>query len=242
MRTRSGWLLAGAAVVGVGVALGVALRRARVEQQVTHYPDHWRQRPRSMPEDAIHHVVLGDSAAQGVGASHVDRGYVSLLADRLAEATGRDVVVTNLSVPAATTRDLVREQLPLLAELPRPADVVTVAIGRSDVVEAGNNLYSFEKHFGDIVAALPEGSFVADVPSLNSPPWAGRSCEFAEVARELVALHDHHLVPLQEATRGMRRFHPGDRGHRIWADAFWLAIEDSGTLDRLRFRDAAGLG
>ncbi|MDO5068008.1 MAG: SGNH/GDSL hydrolase family protein [Propionibacteriaceae bacterium] len=235
MKGLSRWLLAGAAVAGLSAVVAVKLRRAKaVQQQVDHYPEHWRHRPEALPDDAIHHVVLGDSAAQGVGASHIDRGYVCLLTDRLAAATRRNVVVTNLSVPAATTRDLVREQLPLLAELPRPADIVTVAIGRSDVVEAGNNLYSFEKHFGDIVATLPAGSFVADVPSLNSPPWAGRSREFAEVAHDLIMLHHQHLVPLHEATRGTRRFHLGDRGHRVWADAFWEAIETSGTLDRLR--------
>ena len=34
------------------------------------------------------YVALGDSAAQGIGASHPDRGYVGLLADRLRAATG----------------------------------------------------------------------------------------------------------------------------------------------------------
>lgn len=243
MRSTGNWLLAGAAAAGIGLLVAARLRRARtVQQQVDRYPGHWRRRPGTLPEQAIHYLVLGDSAAQGVGASSLDRGYVSLLTQRLEAATGREVVVTNISVPGATTRDLVREQLPLLAELPGPADVVTLAVGRNDVVEAGNNLYSFEKHFGDIVASLPAGSFVADLPSLKSPPWAGRAKEFAEVARELIALHPHHPVSLHDATRGNRRFHPGDRGHRLWADAFWRAIEDSGVLEELRFRDTGRLG
>ena len=29
-------------------------------------------------------------------------------------------------------------------------------------------------------------------------------------------------------------FHPNDRGHRVWADAFWEAIDRSGAAARQR--------
>src|SRR5918995_2824211 len=43
------------------------------------------------------YVAVGDSAAQGIGASRPDRSYVGVLADDLRAATGRSVRVVNLS-------------------------------------------------------------------------------------------------------------------------------------------------
>lgn len=188
-----------------------------------------------------------------MGASRVDHGYVPLLAVRLGEAVGRQVVVTNLSAPGASVRDVVREQLPLLAELARPADILTVGIGGNDVLQAHGNAISFEKHLADVLAALPAGSFVSDVPWFATPPRTGRAVELAEIARCLIERHGHHLVGLHEAMRAkgplhlytrlaVDLVHPNDAGYREWADAFWDAIEASGRLERLGFRDGGGLG
>jgi putative esterase/lipase len=237
-----------AATLGVAglVALGVNYVRGRltIERHVADYADHWRRRV-DVPEDAIHYVALGDSAAQGVGASTVEAGYVALLAGRIAEATGRRVVVTNLSASSATTRDVVREQLPRLVELERAPDIVTLDAGGNDVVLPGNNLESFEKHFADIVAVLPRGSFVADVPWFTLPGLARRSEKFTQAAAPLIGVYGHHQVPVHAAARALGPlryhqatagdwFHPNDAGHRAWADLFWEAMEDSGRMGFLR--------
>ena len=157
----------GAALAAAGIALGAAYVKGRitVNRHTVDYAEHWRQTAADVPDDAIHYVALGDSAAQGVGASRVEASYVALLAERIAEAAGRQVVVTNLSVSMATSRDVVRYQLPRLAELGRAPDILTLDIGGNDVVLPGNTLESFEKHFVDILTRLPAGwGLVVDAP------------------------------------------------------------------------------
>ena len=50
----------------------------------------------------LRYVAIGDSAAQGIGASRPDRSYVGVLADDIHAATGRSVRVINLSISGAT--------------------------------------------------------------------------------------------------------------------------------------------
>ena len=85
----------------------------------------------------------------------METSYVALLAERISQVSRRKVVVTNLSVSMATSRDVVRYQLPRLAELDRAPDILTLDIGGNDVVLPGNTLESFEKHFADILTKLP---------------------------------------------------------------------------------------
>ncbi|MBW3639915.1 MAG: hypothetical protein KY451_08715, partial [Actinobacteria bacterium] len=80
---------------------------------VDAYASAWKQ-PRGEPGGLVY-VALGDSAAQGIGASSLQRGYISLVADRLAGSTGRPVQVINLSSSGARIRDVIEEQLPELA-------------------------------------------------------------------------------------------------------------------------------
>ena len=90
----------GAALATAGIALGAAyvMGRATINRHAVDYAEHWRRAATNVPEDAIHYVALGDSAAQGVGASRVETSYVALLAERISQVSRRQVVVTNLSV------------------------------------------------------------------------------------------------------------------------------------------------
>ena len=161
--------------------------------------------------------------------------------------------MTNLSVSMATSRDVVRYQLPQLAELDRAPDILTLDIGGNDVVLPGNTLESFEKHFVDILTQLPPGSFVADVPWFTLPVLSRRAERFNDAVADLIALHGHHRVHIHEATRGLGPlryhintaadwFHPNDAGYRALADLFWGAIEASGRLDLPGFPATGPLG
>ena len=245
----------GAALATAGVALGAAyaLGRATINRHTVDYAEHWRRAATDVPEGAIHYVALGDSAAQGVGASRVETSYVALLAERISQVSRRKVVVTNLSVSMATSRDVVRYQLPRLAELDRAPDILTLDVGGNDVVLPGNTLESFEKHFADILTQLPPGSFVADVPWFTLPVLSRRAERFNNAVTDLIALHGHRRVSIHEATRGLGAlryhintaadwFHPNDAGYRALADLFWEAIEASGRLDLSRFPETGLLG
>ena len=237
---------AGAAAVGLGALTADYLRgRRTVLRHVTEYRDHWGRRPGDHPDDVLHYVALGDSAAQGVGASSVDKGYVGLLASRLSEATGRPVAVTNLSVSGAVSADVVRDQLTTFRSLPFTPDVVTLDIGANDVIFPRSNLEVFTESLSVILDTVPRGSFIADVPWVMIPGMDKQSVAMAERAAELIAERGHHLVELHRPSRELGYFryhrktakdwfHPNDAGYLEWADAFWDAIERSGILARLR--------
>lgn len=199
---------------------------------VDDYAAYWRERA-AVPGD-LTLVALGDSTAQGVGADRPERGYVGLLADRLAARTGRSVRVVNLSRTGAKVDEVLRVQVPHLAGL--DADLVTVAVGANDAGRTPTPV--FAERFARLLAALPEGSYVADVPQFAdipnfvNGPRIVPARDLAAAARRALAAHPALVaVPLERSVRfgwrdyGGDWFHPGDRGYRRWADVFWARIE-----------------
>lgn len=237
----------GAAAASAGIAAyRYVMGHRQINRHVEAYRTHWNNQERPASEGVLHYVALGDSAAQGVGASHVGASYVSILGSRLKLATGRNVAITNLSVSGAVSGDVVANQLPILAELDFEPDIVTLDIGGNDVVfTASNSVESFSDSFEAILGVLPPGSFVGDVPWFTIPGLTRRSKAMAERAVELIGRYGHHLVPLHEAARqlGYLRFHtntaadwfhPNDKGYQAWADLFWDEMLASGRVDALR--------
>jgi len=217
-------------VVGFGV-----VRSVGVQQSVDRARTYWSQ-PRGETGGLLY-VALGDSAAQGVGASSPDKGYVGLVAAHLREATGQPVQVVNLSVSGARVADVVEDQLPRLEAL--DPDVVTVAIGGNDV-----RVYDQDRFAADVdrlVDGLPPGTFVADVPYFMHGRWETDSAEAAGTIRRVARDAGLVVVPLNdrlrdEGLRGMLTqtsgdlFHPNDAGYEIWAAAFWAEIRRSPGL------------
>ena len=220
---------AGAALVGAAVLWGVRLRR--LVRSVSSAAEHWSQ-PQGAPGGLLY-VALGDSAAQGIGASSTDSGYVSVLAQRLGDTSGRPVQVVNLSRSGARVRDVLADQLPRLAALERVPDVVTVAVGGNDV--RGYDRDRFAADVDRLADALPPGTWVADVPYFGGGRKERDAQEAADVVRASAARRGLRPVALHDAQRrqGWRAafsqfaadwFHPNDPGHRVWADAFWAQI------------------
>ena len=189
----------------------------------------WRDQATDTGE--LLYVAIGDSAAQGIGASAPSRGYVGIVADHIRAVTGRTVRVVNLSVSGATVALAVRDQLPRLRRL--TPDVVTVAIGANDI--AMWDAAVFEAGIREILAALPEHALVADVPCFHFPHNERKVAEANRIVREVAAEHGLSVVPLHATTKrqGLRSvatqfandmFHPNDRGYRVWAQAFLPAL------------------
>lgn len=182
-------------------------------------------------------MALCDSSAQGIGASRPDRGYVGLVAERVRARTGKDVQVINLSVSGARIDDLLEDQLPLLANL--EADLVTVTIGGNDVHT--HHAGTFAAQVDRLTAALPPGTFIADVPYFMHGHWERDAQQSADVLTRSASKCGLSVVPLHDALRrqgwsamltqfAADLFHPNDRGYRVWADAFWDSISHSPTL------------
>lgn len=89
----------------------------------------WIQKAKDPGE--LTYVALGDSAAQGIGASSPMRGYVGLVANKLENKTGKSVRIVNVSVTGATIGDALRDQLPKIQSI--KADIVTIEIGANDI-------------------------------------------------------------------------------------------------------------
>lgn len=243
---RLGKLAIGAGVGAVSAAGLLYASGARtIAKHTNDYRRHWNERSESHDSRALHYVALGDSAAQGVGASSVESSYVALIARRLRKETGRPVVVTNLSVSGAVSGDVVQEQLPVFEQLRFAPDVVTLDVGGNDVVFSGSNtVESFATSFDLICAALPTGSFIGDVPWFTLPNLGVRARRMSQVAADIAASRQHHLVRLHEATRATGYlhfhrhtagdwFHPNDKGYRAWADLFWDEMVRAGKIAEL---------
>ena len=230
-----------ACVVGLLAVLASAwaAKLGRLALSAGEYADHWSV-PRGETGGLLY-VALGDSAAQGIGASRPERGYVGLLAQRLRESTGQPVQVLNLSRSGARIADVLETQLPALAATGRRPDVLTVAIGGNDV--RAYDRATFASQTDRLTAALPAGAFVADAPYFMHGRWERDSQQAADLLTASAVARGLRPVPLHEALRAQGPgamltqfaadwFHPNDVGHRVWADAFWEQITLAGLARR----------
>ena len=193
--------------------------------EVARARDYWAV-PHGAPGPLVY-VALGDSVAQGLGASRPERGYVGLLARRLGNAR-----VVNLSVSGARVRDVLTDQLPALAGLPH-VDVVTLDIGGNDV--RAFDASRFAHDIEELLSQLPAGTVVADVPYFMHGHWERDALEASRLLTAAAAAYGLPVVPIHDVLRrrGWRGmfgdyaadfFHPNDRGHQIWAEAFWAVL------------------
>ena len=176
-------------------------------------------------------VVLGDSAAQGVGASTHLSGYVGVVLGRLQEADGRPWRVLNLSRSGARTREVVDVQWPAAAGL--GADLVTAVVGGNDAVHTPEPEWLRDAEA--LCAALPAGAVVATCPRGVVERKAQRvnavvRARADERGLRVADLWAHTGPPY----RGLYAdgFHPNDRGYLQWADAVSeaLGLQQGGHL------------
>ena len=241
-----------AAVVSAGFAVAVGWRRfwARLtanslvlNETLPVHSKWWRDHAKERGE--LLYVAIGDSAAQGIGASRPDRSYVGVLADEIRTVTGRTVRVVNLSVSGATVGLAVQDQLPRFVTL-KP-DVVTVAIGANDIAKW--DPAAFERGIRTIFAALPPHALVANLPFFYFPRNERKVAVANRILRAVAAEHGLTVVPLHTETRhqgiagmltqfAIDMFHPNDHGYRVWADAFAPSLAAQ-LVERFTTPDAA---
>ncbi len=196
---------------------------ARSYAQVDQYAAEWQaHNVGALQEDGPLWLVLGDSAAQAVGASSRAAGYVGLVLDRLS-ADGTAWRVVNLSRSGARTRDVVDVQLPAARDL--QPDLVTAVVGGNDAV--GTSLGEWISDLDRLVAALPRRAVVATVPrGVMERKTRRANAHLADVAPQ----HGLVVADLWSRTgppyRGLYAdgFHPNDKGYLPWADGVHEAV------------------
>lgn len=179
----------------------------------------------------ITYLALGDSAAQGIGASSPMRGYVGLLSKRIEEQSGKTVRIVNLSVTGAKMDDYLKDQAPVISKY-KP-DIISIEIGANDV--AKYDAESFRTSFKKVLATLPKGSYVSNLPLFNSRPGSTANAKEGSriIEQELKSRPDLIFVDLQKQTEENQSifgfapdlFHPNNLSYKNWADAFWYKID-----------------
>ncbi len=196
---------------------------------VTTYHNFWVEKAKQPGE--FTYIALGDSAAQGIGATSPMRGYVGLITKQLETKTGKKVKVINLSETGATVQDCLRNQIPLIKGV--KADLVTIEIGANDVKAKDPKV--FERDMRQLMAQLPAGTFISNMPLFNSRPSSTAPArESSRIVERLVQLDGGlHFVDLQKQTTNHQSifgfapdlFHPNNSSYKNWYQAFWNEIE-----------------
>ena len=183
-------------------------------------------------------VVLGDSTAQGIGASGPDGGYVGQSLRQLEARTGERWRILNLSVSGSLIRDVLGEQLPALEALPMKPGLVTCGIGANDILfSAPAKLFSDLRVLLD---AVPEGTVMLDLPVPKGFWWIVGMCSvpyISRINRVIHAVADERKLLVAEVSIQFRppwagkfsvdSFHPSQDGYRDWARAL-LAVLPAG--------------
>jgi acyl-CoA thioesterase I len=199
----------------------------RLKASLTSYAVYWK-RPTT---GTFTYVALGDSAAQSIGASEPQFGYVGLLASRLRQATGQQVRVVNLSVSGAKIEDVISKQLPELQKY--HTDLVTIDIGANDVAGKYNS-QSFQVQYDRLAAALPKGTVIGNMPyfggRIRHNPQAINANQYIAAAARKNKLPVADLQSITKEHDSIRNyaadyFHPSNRGYQNWADAYWQVIQ-----------------
>lgn len=202
----------------------------RLNNAIPVHAHYWRERMARHGEYL--YVAIGDSAAQGIGASRPGHSYVGMIARHIRAVSPAKWRVANLSVSGTTVSLAVKNQLPKLRTL--EPDVCTVAIGANDI--AAFEPERFERDLRALYSALPPHAIVADVPCFYFNPRERLARQANGILRRVAGEFGLTVVPLHELTRrqGVRGivtqfagdlFHPNDRGYAVWAQAFEPAVD-----------------
>ncbi len=162
-------------------------------------------------------VALGDSLAQGIGASSVDHGYVGRIATDFA---GR-LAVVNLSKSGAKIADVLDRQLGVLAGLGIDPTIVTCTVGSNDLLRATSPAAP-ARSMREMIAQLPESAIVGTLPDQGSV-MARRLSHVVRTETERRGLAMADVSAEMSGWRGKTApdgFHPNDAGYESWVRAF----------------------
>ncbi len=194
-------------------------------------------------------VFLGDSVTFGAGASSPGESYAQVVRRRLIDvgfARGADDVDSVISALGGQAVDMRFSQD--IGQEPR--SLIVVEVGAHSVMEdAGLPPRAFARGYGlmlDCLQGTGARVVVSTVPWLGwaqSDPFYARADERSAIIRLEAALRGIPVVDLWGAMKDRPEllspdaFHPGDAGHLLVANLFWLQIEPTLHQPRGTFRE-----
>ncbi len=213
----------------------LAVRLVTLQRSVAGFRNAWQSQAKQTAEPGVlTYIALGDSGAQGIGASQPQKGYVGLLRTAIEEKSGTPIQMINISVSGAKVADVTASQIPQLADLKiDDKTIITLSIGGNDAVHRNPN---FTKDIDTLFSQLPKQTIVADVGYFGGGRYRSRESYVTEVnpiLHDAARKYGLTVVPLYQVTKtrnSMRNnaidiFHPSDRGYRNWYDAFWPEVQ-----------------
>jgi lysophospholipase L1-like esterase len=197
----------------------------KVQRQIGPYAEAWMSANASeLRANGPLWVVLGDSMAQGVGASSYDKGWVGQLRTMLA-AEGHEYRVVNLSLSGARIEDVLDIELPALWRLGVRPDLVTVLIG-------ANNMSNRFRHrlvpdMTALLSQLPAHTVIGDITGDSVESQKARELLAAEAAKRQFRIADTRYAfrPPSRPKVSEDLFHPNDAGYAEIAKVFLDAIK-----------------
>ena len=218
------------------LAVFMAARLGELYTQLARYQKYWlKSNLVPVDPDDFVYVALGDSAAQGVGASEPLKGYAGLIADELQKQEEKQVKLINLSKSGAKVADVAQTQLPLYEQFKlKNKHVITIEIGANDILSFDPE--KFKSEMNELMSRLPEGTVISDIPSFAGSRYAkyeSRVLEANGIINQLAARHGFNPAQLHKRVaenHGLRTFaadffHPSDYGYRTnWLPAFMERI------------------
>lgn len=192
-----------------------------VQAQIEPYAREWESHNRSaVAAPGPLWVVLGDSMAQGTGASAFDRGWVGQLAEAMPEYR-----LVNLSVYGGRVSDVLGTQLPAMESLGVAPDLVTVIIGSNDLISPKLRP-ALPGALAAMLQRLPSGTVIG-----NQPGGRAAASDFNRQIDEAAAVGSVRLAEYRDPrTRSWKgklspdHFHPNDRGYTGMAEIMAEAI------------------
>lgn len=225
-----------------GLVLAVLIGLAELLSQLPRYKNYWRknnQQP-SRPGELVY-VALGNSAAQGVGATSPRKGYVGLIAKELEAATGKSVRIVNLSKSGARIRDVLGSQLQKYQALKlNSKHIATIEIGANDIIDFDKT--KFEKEMNELMSRLPNSVVMSDLATLKGSRMAKYDKDVQQANKIMYRLakkYNRQLAGINKLSlqnHGLRVFsidilHPSNYGYRTnWTPAFMEMIKKSGQI------------
>lgn len=209
---------------------------------------HFAKLPKITNEKLIHgsgpalkYVALGDSTAQGVGASASEQTYPFHIANYLMDR--HQVEFINLGTMGYRTEDVIK-QLPQVIDL-KP-DLITISVGGNDVTHLKKK-ESVVNNFKLIIETLVHQTN-ARIYLTGAPSFEGTDLiptivqtyfdrQSTLLNKELFKIEQERVrwVNIQEygwdkykdrsATFSKDQFHPNDLGYQNWADGFLEQIK-----------------
>ncbi|MEL6980855.1 MAG: SGNH/GDSL hydrolase family protein [Actinomycetota bacterium] len=214
----------------------------RTAEQIDRFATYWRHLGvQALSADGPVLVALGDSLAQGIGASNPDGGYVGGLLRHLDDEStpsptpspvlvpspvpSSALPVLNLSRSGATIADVLSIQLPALAAAEVAPLAVVCTVGSNDLVGSAR-LGRTRRALGQLVDAVPAGTVVAALPDRGSlaAKALNRHLRATAGSRGLVIAEVNDHLTTWRGHQAGDRFHPNDAGYRCWTAAFVAAL------------------